>query len=43
MLKFFGQILQFSEEIGLPVVVGFLYVLKITLPVWSCGWMRILR
>jgi hypothetical protein len=29
MLKFLGQILQFSEEIGLPVVVEVLYVLKL--------------
>jgi hypothetical protein len=28
MLKFSGLILQLSEEIGLPVVVGFLSVLK---------------
>jgi hypothetical protein len=35
--------LQFSEDIGLRLVVGFLFVLKITLHVRSCGWMRILR
>jgi hypothetical protein len=29
MLKFLGQILQFSEEIRQPVVVGFLCVLNL--------------
>ena len=43
MLKFSGLILQISEVIGLPMVVGFLSVLKISLPLRSYGWMMILR
>jgi hypothetical protein len=37
MLKFLGLILQLSGEIGLPVVVGFSSVLKISFPVRSYG------
>jgi len=35
MLKPSGLMLQLSEGIGLPVVVGILFVLKISLPVRS--------
>jgi len=37
MLKSSGMILQLSEGIVLPVVVGFLSVLKISLPPCSVG------
>jgi cell division protein FtsW (lipid II flippase) len=37
MLKSSGMILQFSEELGLPVVVGILPVSKISLPLLSNG------
>jgi len=37
LLKFSGLILQLTEGVGLPVVVGFLSVLKILLPLRSYG------
>ena len=39
MLNSSGMILQLSGGIGLPVVVGFLSVLKISLPLRSYEWM----
>ena len=43
MLKSSGLILQLSEARSLPVVVGFLFVLKIYLPLRTYEYMMILR